>query len=380
MRDPLDIFISDDPSPDELRQLRQMLETDADLARLCARWARTVEHHRERWEARLPDRSILLLHVLEESGRADLLTDEDREVLEANRGVLLALDRDFESLDDVRRRIAEDCRVFDEVWQERVVPPRADREARRGQTRRGRPSRWLWRIPVAVAVALFAIVAVLIIQRDAALETVATGDDETHLVEFADGSTIHLMENSRLQYVPEEGHSPVNRRAILEGKALFDITAQQQGFIVETPVAMATVLGTLFGVDATGDQTEVTLVEGRVALANQQRKEAAVVLSAGQQSRVFGTAMPTQPELVDLQEALSWTRLFIFRSTALREIAARLSEHYDVRVVVHDSLVEEEITGTFDQDEPVASILRTIAAAVNARVEERGPELHVLPQ
>ncbi|MFW5972594.1 MAG: FecR family protein, partial [Bacteroidota bacterium] len=191
------------------------------------------------------------------------------------------------------------------------------------------------------------------------------------VVEFADGSSIRLMENSRLDYVPVERQSPINRRAVLEGNALFDITPQQLGFIVETPSASATVMGTLFGVVATEEQTDVTLVEGRVALTGADRPDAAIVLEPGQQSTVRRGAMPSTPQDVDVVAELAWTELFIFRSEPLTDIARQLADHFGVRIDVDPSLTGELITGTFDRGESVEAILRTLAAAVDARLEIR---------
>lgn len=379
MPDPLDIFLAEDATPDERHALRQQMEVDEELRRRVVGWSEALQHQQASWEELLPDRRLLVLHALREGGRDDLLSDEDRALLDAGSDRIDAIQLRMTSFSDLKETVVNDCRAFTACWNSHYAVRRAgDRPAAR--PRSSRASRWLWRLPVAAALVAFAIVAVLVVQRDGEMASIATADGEVRVIEFADGSSIRLLENSRLDYVPDGRQSVVNRRARLEGRALFDIAPQQQGFLVETPVARVTVLGTLFGVDGAERATEVTLVEGRLAFANLLRKEAAVVLEPGQQSRVEGEAMPTAPVDVALDAALDWTGLFIFRGTTLKEIAARLSSHYDVTIDVHQSLETEQLTGTFDQDEPVVAILRALASAVGAQVEETPSRFRILPR
>ncbi len=237
----------------------------------------------------------------------------------------------------------------------------------------------MWRVPLAVAIAGFAVLAVLLLQRESDFELVATQPGETRVVEFADGTMIHLFEDSRLRYVPSERQSLINRKAVLDGKALFDVAPQQQGLIVETSEAVVTVMGTLFGIIGEEGETEVTLVEGRLALSGMSQRDAAVILEPGQQSRVSVDGMPSRPVEVDLDAELRWTGLFVFRSLPLSKIAERLSEHYDVAIEVDPRIAGERLTGTFEHEQPVLTILRTLAAALNARVDESSSGLRIAP-
>ncbi len=358
-----------------------MVSEDDELRRRLRVLARAMELQQARWEALLPDLRVLLLLALQDAGREDLLTGDDRALLDSNAEEIGVLRREIAAVDDVVRSLQEDGRDFDEIWDRHFETSRRDEDRPPvRKTSRSRSSRWLWRVPVAIALVGFAFLAVMLLQRDAGLESVATAAGETRIIEFADGSTIRLLENSRLDYVPDERQSVVNRKAVLHGRALFDVAPQRQGMIIETPGAMMTVIGTIFGVIGVEESTEVTLVDGRLALAGLRQKDAAVVLEPGQQSRVEGMARPSSPSEVDLDAALDWTGLFIFRAAPLKTIAERLSRHFDITIDVDPSLADERLTGTFEQDEPALSILMTLAAAIDARVDESPSRLRIIPR
>lgn len=381
MRDPLDIFFSDAASPEALEELRSRLISDEELRRQVAVWAYAIERERTRWDELVPDRRLLPLLVLRNSNREELLTDEDRAYLEANQEIVNTASRELVSMADVTQKVADECSAFEKAWDEHFA------ETRRAPDRspvvhgsRKTAARWLWRAPIAVAVVSFAIIAVLLFQRGPEFETVSTLAGETRVIEFADGSSIRLFENSRLHYVPDEQQSLIHRKAILDGRALFDVASQQQGMIVETSNAMVSVLGTLFGVVGSEDETEVTLVEGRLAVSGLAQRNAAVVLDPGQQSRVVGGGMPSTPAEVDLDAELAWTGLFVFRGVPLGRIVERLSEHYNTSIEVDGALAQEQLTGTFEHDQPLLSILRTLAAAVDARVAESATGFRIEPR
>ena len=95
-----------------------------------------------------------------------------------------------------------------------------------------------------------------------------------------------------------------------------------------------------------------------------------VMLSPGQYSRVIGTDLPTAPLDVDLQKALAWTNLFIFRDTQLSVALVRLMESFEVSILIDDSLAELTITGTFAREQGLESILDAIASAIDVKIEK----------
>jgi transmembrane sensor len=370
MPDVLDIIFRDLPLDDsERRRVRTLLAEDVELRRAVERWFVMEAEMAASLEEAIPDRRLLALRAMERAGIS--LDAQESAALDAAREGLDSAGSRLTALDVVEDRIADDIRCFERCWDRARAGADGSRPADRSPHRSDRRavSRWVWRIPVAAVVLFFVAIVVLLGRRDAAFEYVTTGADETRRIEMADGSTVHLRENSRLGYVPSERQGLLNKRARLEGRALFEITARQAGLVVETATASVTVVGTTFALVAEDDVTDVYLVEGRLTFAPEGSTRDAVSLTPGQHSRVARGERPTGPHLVDLADALDWTGFFIFRSTPLAEIAGRIGDHYGVKVLVSSRLRTEQITGTFDASLAARSILETIAAAADARLE-----------
>lgn len=384
MDEELEAFLFFDELPEEQRKKwRAAFEEDPALAEAAARWQRVREQVRKSIERHIPDRRLLILYALKESGRADLLSQEEAQALEAARADLEAAFRAHPALEDVVRHIQEEQADFEEVWERHARRPsekeaaspqeassqrtaRRDRPSQPSRRRRGR-RRWVWRAVVGAVLIGFAVVLFFVFEREQHRVTIEAEDVQR--VELAGGSTVRLMPGARLSYIDPEAGTSFNRQAELSGDAFFEIASAQEGFTVETPTAQATVLGTSFGVEATEKATEVVLAEGKLALAPKEARDDFVVLAPGQMSRVAQNARPSTPVEVDLPEELDWTGLFVFRNTPIGAIAERLSAHYDTEVVVGPDLQGEEVTGTFEKGEPLEDVLRILSAALGAEVE-----------
>jgi ferric-dicitrate binding protein FerR (iron transport regulator) len=208
----------------------------------------------------------------------------------------------------------------------------------------------------------------MLFQRDRSLVTLEVAEGQTQVVTLADGSTVRVLGGSRLTYADPDAATPFNRRVHLDGRAFFEVVPGQQGFTVETPSGVTTVLGTSFGIQADAAAMDVVLASGRVAVASRSAPDQVVVLEPGQRSRVAANARPTTPEPIELTEALTWTGLFVFRATPLRTVAERLQAHYEVPVQVVPTLADERVTGTFEQEQPLTQVLRVLATTVDAEV------------
>jgi ferric-dicitrate binding protein FerR (iron transport regulator) len=210
--------------------------------------------------------------------------------------------------------------------------------------------------------------------------TVTVADGSSRTVTLADGSTVRLVGAARLSYPaswPEDGPRRVSLR---EGRAFFDVPPRPDGpsFVVETPTATATVLGTQFGVRAAADTTEIVLANGSVEVGGGGDEH--VVLEPGQKSWVAQSEAPASATSTDLTEALDWTGLFVFRAVPLSSIADRLSRHYDVQVTVADALADEPITGTFERQQPTRQVLDALAATLGAEVQRDGDRYRLVPR
>lgn len=378
MADASDFLFLDALSPDEQQALREQLEQHPELARDLRRWQTVRSALRGQLEQHVPDRELLVLFALDDGGSADL-DAADRARLEDARSDLEAALAAHPALHDVVQRIRQERDDFAAIWDEHFEPalPRraGDRPAATRRTDRApaRPRRWralLGRASAAIAVLAFAAVVVLMVQRDAGMVVVEVPQDEVRVLELADGSVVRLQGGSQLTYPDADAGTLVPRRTRLTGRAFFDVAPGKGTFVVETPTAQATVLGTSFGVDAGDEATEVVLATGRLALAPLGVADRTVVLEPGQMSRVGNGALPSAPTAVELNEALAWVDLFFFDRTPVSVIAERLAEHFGVSITVAAELRDERVTGTFEKDLDVEEILRVVAATLGAEVQQ----------
>ncbi len=376
MQDPLDnILFFDDLTPSQQEALRAALEEDPALAESFAQWQQVRAALRRSLHTHVPERRLFVLYALDASGRADVLSHDERRELEAARPALDAAVQTHPALTDVVGEVEAACADFEEAWtvhfkQEHTPVRRTapERPARRLAPVR-RAVRWSWRIAATVAVVAFVAVLTLVLQRDRSLTTVTVAEGETQRIELADGSTVRLLGGSTLTYADPAKATAFNRRVELAGRAFFNIAPDQQGFTVETPTALATVLGTSFGIQADDVAMEVVLATGSLSVASKVAREGFVVLQPGQMSRVARNALPSTPTPVDLSEALEWTGLFLFRSTPLSDAVARLSRRYGVDIAVSPDLEAEGVSGTFAREQSLQQILDALATTLNAAVQ-----------
>jgi len=366
----------------------ERLNEDPQLEHAWLHWRALRRRLHRDLNERLPDRHLLVLYALDEAGCGAALSTEERRALTAVRSdIEKALD-EHPALESVVNRIQEDRKAFVRVWAEQVDgttgtgqhsvtavtdSPSTRREERSPSDRRTKRRRQ-WVSPFITALVFVALVvsAVLFWPTDSSTTTVEVADGTTRVVELGDGSSVRLIGSATLTYASDLPQT-ATRRVILEtGRAYFDVQrpSDEGSFVVQTPTARTTVLGTQFGVETGRDSTAVTLAEGRVrleAIAASEEKNP-VTLEPGQRSWVVAGRAPSSPSSTDLSRALDWTGLFVFRSTPLETLVDRLSQHYDVRIDVEPALRSERVTGTFEREQSVLQVLETVAATLGARL------------
>ncbi len=366
----------EDLTPEERQVLQALLRQDPTLAQALRYWEALQAHLRQRLETAVPDRRLLVLYALVRSGREALLTPEEQAELEAARLTLEQALQALPGLETVAKDIATACGDFEEAWATHF--PSEQRRIRPAAERRPRPLHrrpaYRWMVRVVLSGVVLALVGILWWQQIGQRVEWTVADGAVEVRTLADGSTVRLVGPAVLRYAVR-----FDRRVQLEGQAFLEVQPDARSFVVETPEAVVTVLGTRFGVRSVGERTEVVLVEGRVALNGRGRTGTPVVLTSGQRSRVAAGQAPEPPAPVRVPEALRWTGLHIFDGMPLGEIARYLSDFYGVSIVVEASLAEEPIVGTFAQDQPLPEILQALAATLGARVEQLPDGYRLIP-
>ncbi len=378
-------------------ELQDILASDPAAAVLLREWC-TVRASlvREMGEASV-DPEQFVLFVLHESGRADALTSSEQVCVEEIAPAFRQILANSPGLAAVATDIRRDMQDFEAHWAAwfeeasvgkapaslRVSSSRSIqsyRSARRDRIR-ARPSR---RAPapapssrrrvlqagvgVAVASVLAALVFFLLpVSPDTV--TVRTAAAEVRTVELPDGSSVRLLGDSRLTYPSGAMEADDSRRAEFEGRAFFDIVPDAERFLLVTPDAQATVLGTSFGMRTGYDGTEIILVEGSLRMSARRIRDGAVILAPGQMSRMTSAGVPSQPVSVRVHERLAWTGLFVFHATSVRDILPMLSGRYGVGISADETLLDERVTGRFAQEESLEGTLDIVAMAIGAAVE-----------
>ena len=400
MEDHLDtLLFGRDLSPEVRSSIQEQFDDDPELASAWAHWCAARRRLRDRLEEQVSDRRLLVLYVLEQEEDAGAITAREQNALDECRDdIAQALDA-IPALGRVVERIRDEQADFEDTWatyvdedselasaeapatNEAAQPAsstRPDRAPRAPASQEGSGRRWSRRLAVAALVVGLAIVGVLLWPQGSSMTTVTVADGRVQVEEIGEGATVRLVGPATFSYPSEE--APVRRVRLTEGRAYFDVQPRSDAsFVVETPTATATVLGTQFGVTTRPDTTEVVLASGSVRVEDGDAEtDEGVVLEPGQRSWVTAGQAPAVPEAVDLTGALEWTGLFVFRSLPLDTIADRLAQRYDVQITVAESLADEPVTGTFERDQPVEEVLGALAATLGAEVKTEGDEQYRL--
>ncbi len=389
------LLFADERSEAQQAALREQLDEDPELAKQWARWRRVRGRLRQRLQDQLPDRRLLVLYALEQEGGDEHLTPAERAALDAAREDIATAVDTIPALSRVIERIQDERAEFEEVWAQHqgamktdapATEPsseaaREDRPPRRPQSHDGTDRRWAWRLTVAALLVGAAVLAIVYGPQQADRTTVTVRDGEQRVVTFDDGSTARLVGAASLSYAPGTSTTEPQHVRLTRGRAYFDVVPRgEASFMVKTPAAQAEVLGTQFGVTTGSDSTEVVLVEGTVRVgAGDEENAQSVVLKPGERSVVWRGQAPSAPAPADLNAALEWSGLFVFRSTPTATIAERLGAHYGVSITVAPALADEPITGTFERDRTVSQVLTTIARTLGAEVRTEGGVYQLVP-
>lgn len=243
-----------------------------------------------------------------------------------------------------------------------------ERPAEAPPVRRIRPAR----IAAVAAVALATIGGVTwfaypAAQRDFA-QHYATSHAERRLIRLADGSTVTLAANSRV----EISYTPTERRLRLNGgEALFKVAHNAaRPFIVETPHGEVKAVGTAFDVAVAAREAEVTVVEGVIRIAlrdsaqNTRASEPIEKLARKGERVAFGmttrdggsVGFIRQASDLDADSATAWTRgQLVFRGEPLRDVIAKINLYARDRVVLTDPKAGSmPVFGIIDQGDTAA--------------------------
>jgi transmembrane sensor len=250
---------------------------------------------------------------------------------------------------------------IDETWREAgtLGGDAASRQAvndalRRGAARRSRREQrraWLAGASAAMAIVLVAAGgAALYITRH---PSYATNVGEQRLVRLADGSTVRLDTDTRI----DVALSASARQIRLErGQAFFDVAHDPaRPFVVTTGPVTVRAVGTKFDVRADGAEPEVTLVEGVVEVSRQGAQPQTWTLRSGEQLVTRAAASPTR---VDLAAATSWTSgRVVFENVPLSAAVDEINRYCTHKIILRaPAVAQTPVSGSFETGDAAAFV------------------------
>lgn len=189
---------------------------------------------------------------------------------------------------------------------------------------------------------------------------------EQRTLALSDGSTVELNASTRIRERFTETERTVE---LLQGQALFRVAKNPaRPFIVKSDTATVRAVGTQFDVHRRKTGTTVTVLEGRVVVAQivQGRQvaeveaaavptaSAGVFLGAGEQLNLQMDAGSASPHRADLESATAWTKQrLVFESTLLSDAAEEFNR-FNARKLAIDAqgLEDFRVSGTFEALDP----------------------------
>lgn len=188
-------------------------------------------------------------------------------------------------------------------------------------------------------------------------------------ITFTDGTRIWLSANSRIVYPIE--FKQHKREIYIEGEAFLNVSHDpNRPFIVKTSQMDIQVLGTTFNVSAyENKQTQsVVLVSGKIKVKTNKSESKTLspnnLLSYNEQEGIH-------IQSVDVQKYIAWKDgFYLFQTEKLEDIAIKLSEYYDKKIIIDSPLKTITCSGKLDLKENLDEVLRTLIRTVPARIEK----------
>jgi transmembrane sensor len=213
---------------------------------------------------------------------------------------------------------------------------------------------------------------------------VCTGVGEVRSLPLDAGSTVELTTNSCVDVFVLTAKREVH---LLQGEALFTVRHDdRKPFVVVTPHVSVEDFGTQFRIYEHGDQTDVGVLQGEVAIRALWMSRAAsgqpVRLGPGEGATVVSTptAVTIQREKLPrqaLERALAWRQGALeFYEDPLRHAVSELNRYSTQKLVVDPAIEHRLLTGHFrcsDFDATVKSITNLLG--IRSSVDESDPNI-----
>ncbi|WP_317208861.1 FecR family protein [Sphingobium yanoikuyae] len=201
----------------------------------------------------------------------------------------------------------------------------------------------------------FAAAAAIGVASTVALRLLGTVDHyrtalgETRTVRLADGSKIHLNTNSSVEVAL---HDDVRSISLLKGEAQFDVAHdKKRPFIVNADGTLVRAVGTMFNVRLRADVTELTVIEGIVAVRNGD--SAVRRIESGRSAAVrSGSIAVTHLEPAKIRQRTAWQAGMVeFEGDTLAQAVEEFNRYRPTPLVIGDPAIASlRVGGAFRLD------------------------------
>lgn len=184
-----------------------------------------------------------------------------------------------------------------------------------------------------------------------------------------DSSRVYLAAGSTIRY--PASFSDDSREVNLEGEAFFEIQHHpHKAFIVHSGVMQTRVLGTSFKVLAVDERPmEVAVATGKVAVSVQE--EELTTLTPGYKVVLDRKTKQLSKEQIHLSSLARWkSGDFVYEKLEMVHIANDLQNRFGIKMEFVDNQIKNNrVTGTFDANQSIENVLKTLAVAGNFHYE-----------
>lgn len=253
--------------------------------------------------------------------------------------------------------------------------PRFAAEAPASRPRR-RPRRALraWAACLALAAAGAAV-----LYRNVEASGYRTAVGRLEAVSLADGSTVTLNSDSRLEV---DLSGPERHLALRQGEVFFEVAKDPaRPFVVQVDGKRVVAVGTRFSVRRLQQEIRVAVTEGevRVEAGDGDPAMPPARLKAGAVARVgAGGVLVQQRPLAEVEQSLSWRNGYlVFDDTPLDQAVAEFNRYQTRRIVVRDPTVARLRVGGNFRWSNADAFVRLLEEALPVHARRKGDEIEL---
>lgn len=233
------------------------------------------------------------------------------------------------------------------------------------------------KIAAVAAILVIGVIGSYIIQQRVMFRDISTLASKTERgkeIVLNDGTRVWLNRQAQLTYPARFGDN--SRTVSLNGEAFFDVFKNpDRPFVIKTNYSEVTVLGTSFNINASSENSKISVTTGKVKVKSVHTGESIDLLPDF-------TAIITKESMVKSPtnnlNYMSWkTGKFIFKDTPLSEVIKELNSFYDKPIVVKNQYNNCKFTADFDNAN-LSDIIKILSLSCNLKIIKKpsGYEIH----